>query len=141
MPHRPLLIFPQPIDQTRQTLSRGVGRIVKPTAAQQQARLDAKFRAIVNSFQSVQATAQGIEPEQVIVLETIGTSVAGLAAAAAHVEGLEWLAEMDLEDVEPVRRVRGCRRSHQTLVLPALRRHEQPAGDDAVAVSLAGMDQ
>ena len=102
MPHRPLLIFPQPIDQTRQTLSRGAGRIVKPTAAQQQARLDAKFRAIVNSFQSVQTTAQGIEPEQVVVLETIGVSVAGLAAAAAHVEGLEWLAEMDLEDVEPV---------------------------------------
>ena len=73
-----------------------------PTAAQQQARLDAKFRTIANSFQSVQATAQGMEPEQVIVLETIGASVAGLAAAAAHVEGLEWLAEMDLEDVEPM---------------------------------------
>ena len=74
-----------------------------PTAAQQQARLDAKFRTIANSFQSVQATAQGMEPEQVIVLETIGASVAGLAAATAHVwEESEWLAEMDLEDVEPM---------------------------------------
>lgn len=102
MSHRPLLIFPQPSDETRHKLSGGGGRIVKPTAAQQKSRLDAKFRTIVNSFQSVQVTAQGIEPEQVLVLETVGASVDGLAASAAHVEGLEWLAEMDLADVEPM---------------------------------------
>ena len=38
---------------------------------------------------------------EVIVLETIGESVEGFAKAAAQVPGLEWLAEMDLEDVEP----------------------------------------
>ena len=43
----------------------------------------------------------GIEPEQVIVLETIGETVDGLAQAAAKVPGLEWLAEFDMEDAEP----------------------------------------
>ena len=76
--------------------------MLKPSAAQQKARLDAKFLSIANSFQHIQATVQGIEPEQAIVLETIGETVDGLAQAAAKVPGLEWLAELDLEDAEPV---------------------------------------
>ena len=42
-----------------------------------------------------------MEPEQVIVLETIGDSIEEFAKAAAQVPGLEWLAEMDLEDADP----------------------------------------
>jgi len=76
--------------------------MIKPSAADQKAQLEAKFRSIADSFQHIQATVQGIEPEQVIVLETIGETVDGLAQAAAKVPGLEWLAELDLEDAEPV---------------------------------------
>ena len=101
MPERPLLIFPQPTVEDRRRPAGGGGTLVTPSAAEQRTRLDAKFQNIAQSFQQVQPTPEGIEPEQVIVLETIGASIEGLAAAAEHVPGLEWLAEMDLETVEP----------------------------------------
>jgi hypothetical protein len=101
MPQQPLLIFPQPALKARGRPPGGGGRLVRPTAAQQKQRLDAKFQQIAQSLQGIQATVQGIEPEQVIVLETIGTSVEGLSTAAAQVPGLEWLAEMELEEVDP----------------------------------------
>jgi len=37
----------------------------------------------------------------VLVLETIGEHVEGLAKAAALIPGMEWLAEIDLEDIAP----------------------------------------
>jgi len=101
MPERPLLIFPEPTVEDRRRPAGGGGSLVKPSAAEQQRRLDAKFQTIAQGFQNVQATPEGVEPEQVIVLETIGASVEGLATAAEHVPGLEWLAEMDLDDVQP----------------------------------------
>jgi hypothetical protein len=102
MAERPLLIFPQPTDDNRRRPAGGGGAMIRPSAADQKARLDAKFRSIADSFQHVQATVQGIEPEQVLVLETIGETVDGLSNAAAKVPGLEWLAEFDLDDAEPV---------------------------------------
>ena len=101
MAQRPLLIFPQPVLKDRGRATGGGGKIVRPTAGQQKARLDAKLQHIATSFQHIQPTVQGIEPEQVIVLETIGETVDGLAKAAAKVPGLEWLAELDLEDADP----------------------------------------
>lgn len=101
MPERPLLIFPEPTVEDRRRPIGGGGPLTKPTAAQQRTRLDAKFQSIAQSFQQVQPTPEGMEPEQVIVLETIGASVEGLATAAEQVPDLEWLAEMDLESVDP----------------------------------------
>lgn len=101
MPERPLLIFPEPTVEDRRRPPGGGGPLIKPSAAQQRKRLDAKFRSIAQSFQTLQPTAEGVEPEQVIVLETFGDSVDKLAAAAERVPGFEWLAEMDLEDVQP----------------------------------------
>lgn len=101
MAERPLLFFPKATLEPPNRRGGGGGAIKTPSAAEQKARLDAKFRSIAQSFQNVQASVQGLEPEQVIVLETIGTSIEGLAKAASKVPGLEWLAEMDLEDVDP----------------------------------------
>jgi len=89
MPERPLLIFPEPTVEDRRRPPGGGGPLFKPSAAQQRKRLDAKFRSIAQSFQSLQTTTEGVEPEQVIVLETIGTSVDGLAGAAEQVPGAE----------------------------------------------------
>jgi len=50
----------------------------------------------------LQATIEGAEPEQVIVLETLTSRVDDVAKAAARIPGLEWLAEIDLEDAAPV---------------------------------------
>lgn len=101
MPQHPLLFFPEPTPAERSRPPGGGGGMRKPSAAQQRQRLDARFQQIAQSFQSIQPSVQGLEPEQVLVLETIGEHVAGLAKAAAQIPGMEWLAEMDLEDVAP----------------------------------------
>lgn len=99
MPEYPLLFLPQPAEvQPSPRFGRG-GAIGKPSATQQRHRLDAKFREIAESFQSIQSTVRGVEPEQVLVLETIGDRVEGLAKAAAQIPGMEWLAEMDRDDL------------------------------------------
>ena len=101
MPDQPFLIFPRPVPATRTRLGGGGARIIRPTAWRQRQRLEAKFQAIAAGLQDVQATVAGMEPEQVIVLETLGTSVEQVAKAAAKIPGLEWLAERDLEDAQP----------------------------------------
>ena len=101
MAERPFLILQRAAIEPRRSLRRGGGPIIKPSASQQQQRLDAKFHHIAQSFQHVQTVVQGLEPEQVIVMETLGKTVDGLAKAATKIPGLEWLAEMDLEDAEP----------------------------------------
>lgn len=101
MAELPLLFFPPPDTTTRRRLGGGGASHSKPSAAQQRQRLDARFREIAASLHSFQDSAQGLEPEQVLVLETIGDTVEGLAKAAVQIPGLEWLAEMDLDDVEP----------------------------------------
>jgi hypothetical protein len=97
----PLLFFPPPAAQPPAKRGGGGGRVKTPTPEEQGARLDAKFKHIAKSFAGVQTTAQGFEPEQVIVFETLGISVAKLAKAATMVPGLEWLAEIDLEETVP----------------------------------------
>lgn len=101
MPERPFLPFPKAAAESRQKLGSGGGKVIPPTPAAQKLRLDKKFLDIVSSFDTLQSTVEGIEPEQVIVLETLGKSVDELAKAAAKIPGLEWLAELDLGSAEP----------------------------------------
>jgi hypothetical protein len=101
MPELPLLFFPNPTTVEKQRLGGGGAAITKPSAAEQRSRLDARFREIAESFHGLQASVQGLEPEQVLVLETIGDTVVNLAKAAQQIPGMEWLAEMDLDDIEP----------------------------------------
>lgn len=97
----PFLFFPRPTPTNRGVPPGGGRKLVTPTPAQQRARLQARFDQIVQSFQNLQATLAGIDPEQVIVLETLTASVENVARAAAQIPGLEWLAERDLEEVPP----------------------------------------
>ncbi|HVC98850.1 MAG TPA: S8 family peptidase [Pirellulales bacterium] len=99
MPERPLLFFPEAVPGERRNRGGGGGNVAKPTAAQQRQRLDARFQQIAQSFRAVQPTVQGLAPEEVIVLETLGDKVDGLADAAARIPGLEWMAELDLDDL------------------------------------------
>ena len=66
----PLLFFPAPVVQPPARRGGGGGKVKTPTAEEQHARLDAKFQNIAKSFAGIQTTAQGFEPEQVIVFET-----------------------------------------------------------------------
>ena len=97
----PFLLFPRPVQAPRGVPPRGGRGYTKPTAAEQQARLQNTFNQIVQSFQNLQATVAGVDPEQVIVLGTLTESVENVAKAVIQIPGLEWLAERDLDDVPP----------------------------------------
>lgn len=97
----PFLLFPRPIRTTRSVPPSGGRTFTKPTPAQQRARLQAQFDQIVQSFQDLQAAVAGVDPEQVIVMETLTASVENVAKAVVQIPGLEWLAEKDLEEVPP----------------------------------------
>jgi Subtilase family len=115
MAEHPLLFFPKAVDEASSLRHGRGGSLKTPSAAEQQARLDNRFRQITQSFQDLQASVQGMEPEQVIVLETIGDSTEEFAKAAAQVPGLEWLAEMDLEDTNPADGFRDAKKEGKKL--------------------------
>lgn len=103
MPQLPLLVFPRSLPDVRDPLNRAIlPKLIKPTAEEQRRRLGEKFTHIVDSFSDGHSNQDGIEPEQVIVFEVIGTSIPNLAKAATKIPNLEWLAECEREDIAPV---------------------------------------
>jgi hypothetical protein len=62
------------------------------------------FQRLQDAMQRQQLTLQnnslGIQPEQVLVLETMG-SVDNFINAVKKVDGLEWLGELEIEDIAP----------------------------------------
>lgn len=55
-----------------------------------------RFQSVAAQFGTVQATTSGIDPEQVLVLETLG-SVVTFQNVVKRIAGLEWLGEFDAE--------------------------------------------
>jgi hypothetical protein len=104
VPKRPLLLFPTPETASRSILTPGFARVRKPSADRQWDRLSPKFQQLQNVFANqrvkLQQNATGIEPEQVLVIETIG-SIENFANAVRKIQGLEWLAEIDGASVSP----------------------------------------
>ena len=100
----PILVFPAPALAERARRFGGGGRPNRPGARRQGERLAPQFRrlqeALANHRLTLQGSSLGIEPEQVLVLETVGP-VANFIRAVEKVEGLEWLAEYELEDIAP----------------------------------------
>ena len=80
MAEHPLLFFPKAAAESPSRRGGGGKAVKTPNAAEQQARLADRFHQIAQSFQDMHASVQVMEPEQVIVLETIGDS--GLSHAA-----------------------------------------------------------
>lgn len=97
MPERPLLLFPTPTIADRSKLTPGFARISKPTAIRQWEKFSPKFQQLQAAFAAqrvaIQQDPMGIEPEQVLVIETIG-SVQDFANAVKRIEGFEWMGEM-----------------------------------------------
>ncbi|MDR1482203.1 MAG: S8 family peptidase [Synergistaceae bacterium] len=100
MPERPLLIFPTPVSVDRAKLGGGGGKPHVPTAARQWERLSPKFEQLRNTFIQVQPNVDGIEPESVLVIETIG-AIEKFVNAVKKIEGFEWLGEVDEEELAP----------------------------------------
>ena len=100
----PLLVFPEPIPAERAQRHGGGGRPRIPNPHQQAERLAPQFRQLQNAMERKRAALQdnplGIEPEQALVLETVG-SISDFINAVQKVGGLEWLGEFEHDPIEP----------------------------------------
>ena len=105
MPERPLLILPSPGEPApRRRRGGGVGRFHRPSRKRQAERLLPRFEHLQQVLEArrtrLQVEASGLVPEEVVVLETVGT-VDGFIRAVEKVPGMEWLAEVEEEDIPP----------------------------------------
>ena len=100
----PLLVFPEPTHAERDKRGGGGGAVKIPDASQQAERLAPQFQrlqdAMVQKRAALQDNTLGIQPEQVLVLETIG-SIDNFVNAVRRVEGLEWLGEFEHDPIDP----------------------------------------
>lgn len=104
MPERPLLLFPTPETADR-TKGRGFPvRVHRPSHDRQGQRLSPLFAQLQTEFNArrveLQQTAAGADPEQVLVIETVG-SVENFANAVKRIAGLEWMAELETDEIAP----------------------------------------
>ena len=100
MPEKPLLIFPEPSVAPRVKKSTGFGSANYhfPDFNIQKDRLTPQFQSMQQSFINDEAT--DLQPEYVLVIEVIG-SVDDFYRAVRAIAGLEWLAEIDEENIKP----------------------------------------
>ena len=104
MPDRPLLLFPTPETAGR---SKGRGfptRVHRPSHGRQGQRLSPIFAQLQTEFNArraeLQQTAAGADPEQVLVIETVG-SIENFANAIKRIDGLEWMGEIETDELTP----------------------------------------
>lgn len=104
MVERPLIILPEPSAAARARRGGGGGGPAPLGQARQQQRLGPRLDELEAAFQArrltMRTTAAGLAPEDVLVLETAG-AVEDFFKAASKIEGLEFLAEYDEEDIPP----------------------------------------
>jgi hypothetical protein len=101
---RPFLLLSPPERRTSSpSVSRG-GGVPGPNKERQIQRLNPKFEtlqeAMAGKKAALQADPLGVAPEQVLVIEVHG-SVREFYETVARTQGLEWLAEEDLSELDP----------------------------------------
>ncbi len=100
----PLLVFPAPAPAARAKRFGGGGKAKIPDAASQATRLEPQFQRLQEAMDrqriALQDNPLGIVPEQVLVLETVG-SIQNFINVVGKIPGLEWLGEYELEEIEP----------------------------------------
>ena len=101
---RPLLLFSRPSPSTWSRKPIIPPKIVLPGSDSQSRRLDPQFKALEDAFERRQAelasSPVGTVPEQVLVLETVG-SVSDFAKAVKEIRGMDWLSGLDQIEAEP----------------------------------------
>ncbi len=105
MPERPLLILPTPTEPAKRSKKiGGGGRPHLPSRDRQAERLTPRFTVLQETLDARRARlrteSSGVIPEEVIVLETVG-SIDNFIVAVRNIEGLEWLGEVEEEDIPP----------------------------------------
>ncbi|MCG6861406.1 MAG: S8 family peptidase [Chromatiaceae bacterium] len=98
----PLLLFQEPVPATKTSGGFGRPKFNKRSRQEVAGYLDPKLSRLDQALESerirIQASAAGIEPEMVLVIE-LATEPSSFAAAARAI-GLEWLAEDEI-DIDP----------------------------------------
>ena len=105
MPERPLLILPNPGEPVaRRKRGGGGGKFHRPSLERQAERLAPRFALLQEAMEArrarLQADAHDLVPEDVVVLESVGT-VEAFVGAVERVAGMEWLAEVEQEEIPP----------------------------------------
>ena len=105
MPERPLLILPSPGEPvTRRKKDGRGGKFRRPSTERQTERLAPQFERLQQTLDErrarLQMDARDLVPEEVVVLETVGT-VDEFIHAVEAVPGMEWLAEVEAEEIPP----------------------------------------
>ena len=96
MPERPLLIFPNPEPVAKPKRKSQFFPVPSPTDKEGQAkRIEEQFEGIQATF----VTDEAGDIERVLVMET-SSRIEGLQNAVLKIPGLEWLAEMDVDEIE-----------------------------------------
>ncbi len=100
----PLLVFPAFTRAERAKKSGGGGRPKKPEPSRQAERLAPQLQRLQDALEqrriALQGNSLGLEPEQVLVLETVGP-ISEFIRSVEKVEGLEWMGEHELDDIPP----------------------------------------
>jgi len=99
MVERPLLIFPEIriTERDKKGNQRGKEKYRCPDFQGRKDRLTPQFESMMRCF--ITDSTQGIEPEYVLVLETLGR-IEDFERAIRAIKGLEWLAEIDTDEIE-----------------------------------------
>lgn len=100
----PLLVFPEPVRADRAKLGGGGGNLRIPNVSRQAERLAPQLQRLQEALDQKRVALQdnplGLQPEQVLVLETIG-SITDFIKAVGKISGLEWLGEYELDGISP----------------------------------------
>jgi hypothetical protein len=103
MSEYPLLLFAQPQSTSKRSIKAFPPKLNFPKGRRQVDKFTPKFEALEKAFESRKAelnqSLAGIEPEQVLVLETVG-SIADFYKAVEKIEGLEWLVSQDEDELQ-----------------------------------------
>ena len=105
MPERPILVLPKPGQPVERAKRRGFPtNISRPSRERQGERLAPRFEALQQAIDAHRARFQmdveGLVPEDVVVLETVGP-VERFVQAVERIPGMEWLAEVEDVDLPP----------------------------------------
>lgn len=104
MAELPLLLFPSPEVASRTPGHGFVGNLKHPTAARQWQRLNPAFQKLQDSFNAssveLRQTPAGIDPEQALVIETVG-NIENFANAVKKISGFEWMGEIEVDEIAP----------------------------------------
>ena len=102
--YHPLLLFAQPTIAERARRFGGPGNLKRPPPSRQAERLTPQFQRLQEALDrqrlALRDNPLGIQPETVLVLETVG-SIENFYNAIRRVPGLEWLGGSELLNIPP----------------------------------------